>query len=183
MFICVGIPLAATSIFYFELLSPSGFYSRKNRKLVHAPTNELVEDESSRHQDSTGREHLKFSFCRTIWLVITILFGSAAHIDSPKGYTARFMVSSRERLTGKGWCDDLDRLNQPLIHCLMSFSPPNGNLPFKLLEQCLGHFCGCFFGSLHSQFGCFHGKATSIVDGSLDWLLTLNLNKHLFKND
>lgn len=69
MFIGVGIPVAAISIFFFEWASPSGFYAND--------------------KPSVDR---KFSFCRTLWMVMAILFGSAAHIDSPKGYTARFMV-------------------------------------------------------------------------------------------
>lgn len=88
MFLGVGIPLAATSIFYFEWLSPSGFYARSNHNSDEMKTaDQLVAERYSAAQH-------KFSFCRTLWLVITILFGSAAHIDSPKGYTARFMVSS-----------------------------------------------------------------------------------------
>lgn len=84
MFICVGIPIAAISIFYFEWLSPNGFYAKSNQPFY------LGYDRAQ--QTHSGRDHQKFSFCRTLWLVITILFGSAAHIDSPKGYTARFMV-------------------------------------------------------------------------------------------
>lgn len=93
MFICVGIPLAATSIFFFEWLSPGGFYAGcRGSPFAAEPKAATAAEES---QPLTTREVHKFSFCRTLWLVITILFGSAAHFDSPKGYTARFMVSRR----------------------------------------------------------------------------------------
>lgn len=87
MFICVGIPIAAMSIFYFEWLSPNGFYARNSHGILACTC------DTSNREPQIMREHHRFSFCRTLWLVITILFGSAAHIDSPKGYTARFMVS------------------------------------------------------------------------------------------
>lgn len=91
MFICVGIPIAAISIFYFEWLSPNGFYAKNNQQFYLGY--------GRAQQTHSGRDHQKFSFCRTLWLVITILFGSAAHIDSPKGYTARFMVSMKNLIT------------------------------------------------------------------------------------
>ncbi|KAG9509185.1 Glutamate receptor ionotropic, NMDA 2A, partial [Fragariocoptes setiger] len=77
MILGCGIPIAAVSILLFEWLSPSGFYANSNR------------NRNRRRHESTSDE--SFSLCRSLWLVVSILFESAVHIDSPKGYTARFM--------------------------------------------------------------------------------------------
>ncbi|XP_076667127.1 glutamate ionotropic receptor NMDA type subunit 2 isoform X7 [Andrena cerasifolii] len=66
----VAIHAATIMILFFEWLSPSGFNMKKNPSPNH-----------------------RFSFCRTYWLVWAVLFQAAVHIDSPRGFTARFMTN------------------------------------------------------------------------------------------
>ncbi|XP_076634855.1 glutamate ionotropic receptor NMDA type subunit 2 isoform X3 [Colletes latitarsis] len=66
----VAIHAATIMILLFEWLSPSGFNMKKNPSPNH-----------------------RFSFCRTYWLVWAVLFQAAVHIDSPRGFTARFMTN------------------------------------------------------------------------------------------
>ncbi|KAL6435447.1 hypothetical protein ACFW04_005434 [Cataglyphis niger] len=66
----VAIHAATVMILLFEWASPSGFDMKKNPSTNH-----------------------RFSFCRTYWLVWAVLFQAAVHIDSPRGFTARFMTN------------------------------------------------------------------------------------------
>ncbi|KOC67486.1 Glutamate [NMDA] receptor subunit epsilon-2 [Habropoda laboriosa] len=75
----VAIHVATIMILLFEWLSPSGFNMKKE-----AGFSLLQKNPSPNH---------RFSFCRTYWLVWAVLFQAAVHIDSPRGFTARFMTN------------------------------------------------------------------------------------------
>ncbi|XP_015178930.1 PREDICTED: glutamate receptor ionotropic, NMDA 2B isoform X3 [Polistes dominula] len=76
----VAIHTATVMILLFEWLSPSGF----NMKVKPSVAARKLTNPSPNH---------RFSFCRTYWLVWAVLFQAAVHIDSPRGFTARFMTN------------------------------------------------------------------------------------------
>ncbi|XP_038223274.1 glutamate receptor ionotropic, NMDA 2B [Zerene cesonia] len=67
----VAIQTATFCIFIFEWLSPSG--------LNRSPGQINVQN--------------RFSLCRTYWIVWAVLFQASVHVDSPRGFTARFMTN------------------------------------------------------------------------------------------
>nr|AXF48844.1 ionotropic receptor IR13 [Lobesia botrana] len=70
----VAIQAATFSIFFFEWLSPSGFDCSTGQNSKRVPQN-------------------RFSLCRTYWIVWAVLFQASVHVDSPRGFTARFMTN------------------------------------------------------------------------------------------
>ncbi|KAI5645388.1 ligated ion channel l-glutamate- and glycine-binding site domain-containing protein [Phthorimaea operculella] len=70
----VAIQAATFSIFFFEWLSPSGFDCSTGTNSKRLPQN-------------------RFSLCRTYWIVWAVLFQASVHVDSPRGFTARFMTN------------------------------------------------------------------------------------------
>ncbi|XP_023245699.1 glutamate receptor ionotropic, NMDA 2B-like [Copidosoma floridanum] len=113
----VAIHLATFMIFLFEWLSPSGYgnndssvvglATRKLQETRHKPRHEAAAHRYQHRQQQRRELQLQqlqqqyqqirstnpFSLCRVYWLVWAVLFQAAVHVDSPKGFTARFMTN------------------------------------------------------------------------------------------
>nr|QHN69191.1 ionotropic receptor 10 [Sirex nitobei] len=81
----VAIQAATFTIFLFEWLSPSGFDMRVNPS---GPQQKMLPVS----QINPSPNH-RFSLFRTYWLVWAVLFQAAVHVDSPRGFTSRFMTN------------------------------------------------------------------------------------------
>ncbi|XP_060534874.1 glutamate receptor ionotropic, NMDA 2B [Cylas formicarius] len=71
----VAIHASTFTIFLFEWLSPSGF------------------DMKVAFNNGVPSNAHRFSLFRTYWLVWAVLFQAAVHVDSPRGFTSRFMTN------------------------------------------------------------------------------------------
>ncbi|XP_054012275.1 glutamate receptor ionotropic, NMDA 2B isoform X1 [Hylaeus anthracinus] len=150
----VAIHAATVMILLFEWLSPSGFNMKKNPSPNH-----------------------RFSFCRTYWLVWAVLFQAAVHIDSPRGFTARFMTNvwalfavvflaiytanlaafmiTREEFHEFSGVDDL-RLAKPFSHKPMF---KFGTIPWSHTDSTLAKY----FKEMHAYMKAFN--KTSVAEG------------------
>ncbi|XP_034250123.1 glutamate receptor ionotropic, NMDA 2B isoform X5 [Thrips palmi] len=89
----VAIQAATFTIFLFEWLSPAGF----DMKVKVATANRCLEGVLSADglvvlQVTPAANH-RFSLFRTYWLVWAVLFQAAVHVDSPRGFTSKFMTN------------------------------------------------------------------------------------------
>ncbi|XP_076225138.1 glutamate ionotropic receptor NMDA type subunit 2 isoform X2 [Nomia melanderi] len=160
----VAIHAATIMILFFEWLSPSGFNMKKNPSPNH-----------------------RFSFCRTYWLVWAVLFQAAVHIDSPRGFTARFMTNvwalfavvflaiytanlaafmiTREEFHEFQGLDD-PRLAKPWSHKPMY---KFGTMPWSHTESTLSKY----FKEMHSYMKAFNKSNVgegieAVISGELD---------------
>ncbi|KYN08766.1 Glutamate [NMDA] receptor subunit epsilon-2 [Cyphomyrmex costatus] len=156
----VAIHAATIMILLFEWASPSGFDMKIFSFLQNNP--------STNH---------RFSFCRTYWLVWAVLFQAAVHIDSPRGFTARFMTNvwalfavvflaiytanlaafmiTREEFHEFSGVDD-HRLAKPFSHKPMF---KFGTIPWSHTDSTLARY----FKEMHSYMRAFN--KTSVADG------------------
>ncbi|XP_028045100.1 glutamate receptor ionotropic, NMDA 2B isoform X6 [Monomorium pharaonis] len=150
----VAIHAATVMILLFEWASPSGFDMKNNPSTNH-----------------------RFSFCRTYWLVWAVLFQAAVHIDSPRGFTARFMTNvwalfavvflaiytanlaafmiTREEFHEFTGVDD-HRLAKPFSHKPMF---KFGTIPWSHTDSTLAKY----FKEMHSYMRAFN--KSSVADG------------------
>ncbi|XP_024873537.1 glutamate receptor ionotropic, NMDA 2B isoform X5 [Temnothorax curvispinosus] len=160
----VAIHAATVMILLFEWASPSGFDMKKNPSTNH-----------------------RFSFCRTYWLVWAVLFQAAVHIDSPRGFTARFMTNvwalfavvflaiytanlaafmiTREEFHEFSGVDD-HRLAKPFSHKPMF---KFGTVPWSHTDSTLAKY----FKEMHSYMRAFNKSSVAdgveaVISGDLD---------------
>nr|XP_033340266.1 glutamate receptor ionotropic, NMDA 2B isoform X2 [Megalopta genalis] len=169
----VAIHAATIMILFFEWLSPSGFNMKVNP--------------SGAAQRLNPSPNHRFSFCRTYWLVWAVLFQAAVHIDSPRGFTARFMTNvwalfavvflaiytanlaafmiTREEFHEFQGLDD-PRLAKPWSHKPMY---KFGTLPFSHTESTLEKY----FKEMHAYMKTFNKSNVAegieaVISGELD---------------
>ncbi|XP_073998122.1 glutamate ionotropic receptor NMDA type subunit 2 isoform X3 [Rhodnius prolixus] len=166
----VAIQAATFTIFLFEWLSPSGF----NMKCFQ------------RQSASSATSH-RFSLFRTYWLVWAVLFQAAVHVDSPRGFTSKFMTNmwamfavvflaiytanlaafmiTREEYHEFSGIDD-NRLAQPYSHKPMF---KFGTIPWSHTDSTLKKY----FKEMHSYMKIYNKSSVTsgveaVVSGELD---------------
>lgn len=171
----VAIQAATFMIFLFEFLSPSGF----DMKLT-VPTN-------PNGTPTDMKLPYRFSLFRTYWLVWAVLFQAAVHVDSPRGFTARFMTNvwamfavvflaiytanlaafmiTREEFHEFTGLDDL-RLSRPFSH-----KPPIkfGTIPWSHSDSTMAKY----FKEMHYYMKKYNKSSinegvAAVLSGSLD---------------
>lgn len=169
----VAIQAATFMIFLFEFLSPSGFDMK------------MAVPQAA--QGKNGVLPYRFSLFRTYWLVWAVLFQAAVHVDSPRGFTARFMTNvwamfavvflaiytanlaafmiTREEFHEFSGLDDT-RLSRPF-----SIKPPIkfGTIPYSHTDSTIAKY----FKEMHWYMRKFNKTSvsegvSSILSGSLD---------------
>ncbi|XP_065160773.1 glutamate receptor ionotropic, NMDA 2B-like isoform X2 [Atheta coriaria] len=169
----VAIQAATFMIFLFEWLSPSGF----DMKL-------------SLNQNTPSASH-RFSLFRTYWLVWAVLFQAAVHVDSPRGFTARFMTNvwamfavvflaiytanlaafmiTREEYFEFSGVDD-SRLSRPFSHKpLIKF----GTIPWSHTDSTISKY----FKEMHNYMSKYN--KTTVVKG-VDAVLTGEMDAFIY---
>ncbi|XP_058806930.1 glutamate receptor ionotropic, NMDA 2A-like isoform X5 [Phymastichus coffea] len=133
------------------------------------------------------RQQHRFSLCRVYWLVWAVLFQAAVHVDSPRGFTARFMTNvwamfavvflaiytanlaafmiTREEFFDFSGVDD-QRLARPTSH-----KPPIkfGTVPFTHTDSVLAKYFKEMYAYMrtHSKGSVSEG-VEAVVNGDLD---------------
>ncbi|KAJ6638651.1 Glutamate receptor ionotropic, NMDA 2B [Pseudolycoriella hygida] len=164
----VAIQAATFMIFLFEWLSPSGFDMK-----LSLQTASVIP--------------YRFSLFRTYWLVWAVLFQAAVHVDSPRGFTARFMTNvwamfavvflaiytanlaafmiTREEFHEFTGLDDL-RLSKPYTH-KPSFK--FGTIPYSHTDSTIDKY----FPNMHMYMSQYNKSSVaegiqSVLSGGLD---------------
>nr|WQS23387.1 ionotropic receptor 4 [Diaphania glauculalis] len=164
----VAIQAATFSIFFFEWLSPSGFDCSTGHNSKRVPQN-------------------RFSLCRTYWIVWAVLFQASVHVDSPRGFTARFMTNmwamfavvflaiytanlAAFMITREEY-HELSGIDDPRISRPLSIRPPLkfGTVPWSHTDATLAKY----FSEPHAYMAQFNRSTvsagvTSILTGELD---------------
>ncbi|XP_058806927.1 glutamate receptor ionotropic, NMDA 2D-like isoform X2 [Phymastichus coffea] len=198
----VAIHSATFMIFLFEWLSPSSFgmpdYSAGTKPKPRRQQHRQHQRQHQRHRYRHEREPLqqpakpprqqhRFSLCRVYWLVWAVLFQAAVHVDSPRGFTARFMTNvwamfavvflaiytanlaafmiTREEFFDFSGVDD-QRLARPTSH-----KPPIkfGTVPFTHTDSVLAKYFKEMYAYMrtHSKGSVSEG-VEAVVNGDLD---------------
>ncbi|XP_058806932.1 glutamate receptor ionotropic, NMDA 2D-like isoform X6 [Phymastichus coffea] len=199
----VAIHSATFMIFLFEWLSPSSFgmpdYSagtkpKPQRRQQHRQHQRQHQRHRYRHEREPlqqpakpPRQQHRFSLCRVYWLVWAVLFQAAVHVDSPRGFTARFMTNvwamfavvflaiytanlaafmiTREEFFDFSGVDD-QRLARPTSH-----KPPIkfGTVPFTHTDSVLAKYFKEMYAYMrtHSKGSVSEG-VEAVVNGDLD---------------